>query len=183
MICLLWLAAWGLLMAGCQARGEPAFASGLVLEWPETIRQNDRSEIVLVIGGPDESGPLPDLYQTHNVVAAAHLELPRMEAAPGTVREALQPGRTVTFRWRIRASQAGTYPGTVWLHLELVPKNGGAVEEVLVMARKIEIRAVTVFGLPADVARWVGAAGIAISILLGYPFFVGWARRIKDPHR
>jgi hypothetical protein len=132
-------------------------------------------------GGPVEE--LPALFQSYNVVAVAHLELPGVEADLGTAREALQPGRTVTFRWKIRASQPGEYPGTVWLHLELVPKNGGAVEDVLVMARKIEIRAVTVFGMPADVARWVGLAGLGVSLGLGYPFLMGWARKIKDKRR
>jgi len=103
-----------------------------------------------------------------------------VEAYREDIREPLRPGEAITFRWSIRANEAGTYQGVVWLRLELVPKNGGQLEERLLLARTIEIKAVTVLGLPADMARFLGGAGLALSSVLGYPFIQNWiAERIK----
>src|SRR5512140_677863 len=68
----------------------------LVLEWPATIRESDSDLIVLTIS-MDEQGQLtpaaqkpgipggipveiPNIYDTHNIVAAARLDLAGMEA-------------------------------------------------------------------------------------------------------
>jgi hypothetical protein len=62
----------------------------------------------------------------------------------------------------------------VWLRLELVPKNGGQIEEMLLLARTIEIQAVTVLGLSGSLARILGGVGLILSTVLGYPFIQNW---------
>jgi len=175
----------------------------IILEWPQKIRESDNGLIVVTIavdeqgqltataqsrGGQVEPVPveIPNLYDTHNIVAVARLDLAGVGAYREELREPLRPGRDVTFRWSIRASEAGVYRGVVWLHLELVPKSGGPVDQQLIMARTIDIEAVTVFGLPGDLARVLGGLGLVGGTVLGYPFIQilidKWLkRRRKDP--
>jgi hypothetical protein len=159
----------------------------LVLEWPETVRDKDSDLLVLTIAmdergqvttpvSPAESPDsipfeIPNIYDTHNIFAIARLDLAGVEAYREDIRKPLRPGEPVTFRWSIRASAAGTYRGVVWLRLNLVPKAGGPVDEMLLLARPIEIHAVSVLGLPVDLARILGGVGLLLSMVLGYPFF------------
>lgn len=163
----------------------------LVLEWPQTMREKDSDLIMLsitmdeeAIATPtlpipdpnDEGTPveIPDLYETHNIYAVARLDIVGLEADRNDMREPMRPGRPVTFYWSVRASEAGRYRGVVWLHVELVPKDGGAVEEILLLARPIEINAVTVLGMPGDLARILGMLGVFASTAIGYPFIQKW---------
>lgn len=153
----------------------------LVLDWPETMRENDSDGITLAIDtgettlstGTPKAAP-GDIYATHNVLAVARLELAGLETRREDVREPLLPGRPTTFRWTVRAGGPGVYRGTIWLHLQLVPKNNGPVDELLILARPIEIRVVNVMGLPGNIARILGGVGIVISALLGYPLLRDW---------
>lgn len=159
----------------------------LILEWPTSIREKDSDLIVLTIA-MDENGrvtptvqgvgptggatpiDIPDIYATHTIIAISRLDLAGMEAYREDIREPLRPGQPVTFQWSVRANDPGVYRGVVWLRLELVPKNGGPVDEMLLLARPIDVRVVTVLGLPGDVARILGGVGLVASTLLGYPF-------------
>jgi hypothetical protein len=163
----------------------------LILEWPETIREKD-SGLVLLTLAMDEQGRLtatvqvpegstdqnpveiPNIYDTHNIVAVARLDLAGMEAYREEIRETLRPGQETTFRWSVRANEAGYYRGVVWLHLQLVPKSGGPIEEQLLLSRPIEIEAVTVLGMAGSTARILGIAGLIASTVLGYPFIQQW---------
>lgn len=163
----------------------------LVLEWPQTMREKDSDLIMLSITmdetalatptlpvpEPNDEGTpvaIPDLYETHNVFAVARLDMVGLEADRNDMREQLRPGQPVTFYWSVRASEAGRYRGVVWLHVELVPKDGGNTEEILLLARPIEINAVTVLGMPGDLARILGMLGVFASTVIGYPFIQKW---------
>lgn len=163
----------------------------LMLEWPQTMREKDSDLIMLsitmdesVLATPtlaipepnDEGTPvqIPDLYETHNVFAVARLDMVGLEADRNDMREPLRPGQPVTFYWSVRASEAGRYRGVVWLHVEMVPKDGGSIDEILLLARPIEINAVTVLGMPGDLARILGMLGVLASTVIGYPFIQKW---------
>lgn len=130
---------------------------------------------------------IPNIYDTHNIVAAARLDLAGMEAYRETIREPLRPGQSVSFSWSIRANEAGAYQGMVWLRLELVPKNGGRIDEMLLMARKVDINVVTILGMSGSLARILGGAGLVLSTVLGFPLIQArvteWLkhRRRKSP--
>lgn len=159
----------------------------VVLEWPQQMREQD-SDIILLSIEIDDAGQLtptvqgkpgtpieiPNLYETHNIFALARLDLAGMNALSGDIREPLRPGKPVAFRWSIRAEEPGMYRGVVWLHIEMIPKAGGQAEQQLILARPIEIQAVTVFGLPPILARWMGSLGLVASTALGYPFIQRW---------
>lgn len=159
----------------------------LILEWPRRMWEKDSGLILLTLD-VDESGritptiqtpdgstdgqtiEIPNLYDTHNIVAVARLDMAGLEAYRESLRETMRPGNDVVFRWSIRADEAGVYRGVVWLHLEFVPKGGGSVEQQTMLARPIEIQAVTILGLPGNLARILGLIGLLASTLLGFPF-------------
>ncbi|HET6821790.1 MAG TPA: hypothetical protein VFH34_04025, partial [Anaerolineales bacterium] len=107
----------------------------LTLEFPPQIRAGD-SDLVRLTLEVDDLGNLtptaeisgnvvegqvvevPNLYESHHVIAEARFDLAGMEVRPAElVSEPLAPGNSVTFRWSVRPQDAGLYRGTIWLYL------------------------------------------------------------------
>jgi hypothetical protein len=160
----------------------------LTLEFPPVIRAGDSDVIRLTlevdargnltptaaVAGNTTRGEvvsIPNVYDTHNVLAEARLDLAGMEVRPAqTVSEPLQPGQTATFFWSVRPTDVGTFRGTVWFFLRFVPKDGGQESRQTLSAQMIEIEASSFFGIAAGPARWLGMAGMFLSSVLGLPF-------------
>ncbi|MBN1146508.1 MAG: hypothetical protein JXA78_04580 [Anaerolineales bacterium] len=157
----------------------------LILEWPLKVRLGD-AELIRLSLVMDEAGKLtptayveggelrmepveiPNLYDTHNVVAEARLDLAGVEHRPsGEVSEALLPGRPVSFVWSVRPAEIGRYRGTVWLHLRFIPRGAGEQSSMALTAQLIEIEAVNFLGLGGSAARLVGGLGVVVGSLLG----------------
>jgi hypothetical protein len=114
---------------------------------------------------------IPYVYDLYQVVAESRLDLAGMQVSPQEeVSEPLAPGKKVTFYWSISASQAGTYRGTLWLYLNLIPKQGGASDRQTLMAKRLDIDATTFLGLSAGTARAAGLVGSFFSLVMGFPF-------------
>lgn len=160
----------------------------LTLEWPPRIRVGD-SDIVRLTLEIDDAGnivptaeieghevigeivSIPNLYETHQVIAEARMDLAGVQVIPAnTVSEPLLPGESVTFYWSVSPADSGEYRGTIWLYLRYIPKDGG--EEMLktVSAQFVEIRATTFLGVKTGPARVMGAIGSFIGAVLGFPF-------------
>ncbi len=159
----------------------------LSLEYPAIIRAGDAERVILTLE-VDEQGHLtptaqvggnvirgeiisiPNVYETHNLMAEARLDLAGMQVQPaGTVSETMLPGQKVVFFWSIRPEQVGNYKGTAWLYLRFIPKDGGPDLRQALSAQLIEIDAVTLLGLRGGPARWLGAFGTAVGAVLGFP--------------
>lgn len=163
----------------------------LTLEYPPLIRAGDSDQIRLTFATDSnqpqrETIPTANIYETHYVVAEARLDMVGAQISPpGLVSQSLQPGQTVTFTWSIRAEEPTTQRGTVWFYLRYAPIDGGPEQRQALSAQAIEIETVNFLGLKAQTARWLGAAGIAISFILGQPIFgnaIKWAwRRVRKP--
>ena len=161
----------------------------LTLEYPPRIRAGD-SDIVRLTLEVDQSGnitptavvegnittgetiEIPNLYETHHVIAEARFDVAGIQVSPpGLSSEVLEPGQTVRFFWSIRPEQTGTYRGTVWLYLRFVDKVSGKESQRPVSAQIVEIEAVNLLGIPANVVRVAGGAGSVIGGIIGFPFF------------
>ncbi len=171
----------------------------LTLEFPPIMRTGDSTRIRLqlelddrgnivptaVVAGNVVTGEvveIPNLYETHNVIAEARLNMAGMEVQPGgTISEPLLPGGSVTFYWSVRPEKSGNYEGAAWLHLRFMPKDGGEQNRIPVSVQFIEIEAKSFFGfLPGSAARGLGALGSVLGSVLGFPFiddFVKWLWR------
>jgi hypothetical protein len=157
----------------------------LSLEWPPRLRAGDADLVRLslkvdekgqitptalfedhvVIGEPVE---IPDVFETHNVMAEARLDIAGLDVAPGDlVSQSLRPGEDLTFTWSIRGEEVGKLRGTVWLYLRFLPLDGGQESGLALSAQIIEIEVVNLFGIGGAAARIMGLVGVAFSGLLG----------------
>jgi len=160
----------------------------LTLEWPPVIRAGDADTVRLTLE-MDENGSLtptaeiaghvtsgqtitiPNLYDTHNVVAEARLDLAGMQVVPSeTASQPLRPSQSVTFYWSVRPADVGKFRGVVWFYLRFVPLDGSPESERAISAQTIEIEAVSFMGLEAGPARLLGVAGAFLGSVLGIPF-------------
>ncbi len=161
----------------------------LTLEFPTRIRAGTISETVRLTLEVDDMGnvtptaerqgnivtgeviTIPDLYDTHNVLAEARLDLAGMTVQPsGTIYEPLKRGESVTFRWSIAPQTTGTYRGTIWLHLKFTNRSTGEEDRIPVSAQLIEIKTVDFFGFSVDFVRSSGVVGSVLGAIIGFPF-------------
>ena len=163
-------------------------ARRLTLEWPPVIRAGDADTVRLTlevdensnltptaeIEGHVTSGQIiviPNLYDTHNVVAEARFDLAGMQVVPSeTASQPLRPGQSVTFYWSVRPAEVGKFRGVVWFYLRFVPLDGSPESERAIAAKIIEFEVVSFMGLKAGPARLLGVAGAFLSSVLGIPF-------------
>ena len=161
----------------------------LTLEFPPQIRAGDSDLVRLTlevddlgnltptaqIGGNVIAGEvveIPNLYESHHVIAEARFDLAGMEVRPAElVSEPLAPGNSVTFRWSIRPPDVGVYRGTIWLYLRFVDKQTGEESQKTVSAQLVEIEAVNFLGLSGQFARTTGIIGSVVGTIIGFPFF------------
>jgi hypothetical protein len=161
----------------------------LTLEFPPEIRAGDSDVVRLTlevddlgnitptaeIGGNVVTGEvveIPNLYESHHVVAEARFDVAGMEVRPAElVSEPLAPGNSATFFWSIRPQEAGLYRGTVWLYLRFVDKQNGDESRKTVSAQIVEIEAVNMLGISGRVARATGSIGSIVGAIIGFPFF------------
>jgi len=114
---------------------------------------------------------IPNLYETHNVIAEARFDIAGMDVKPADViSEPLTPGQPVTYYWSIRPQEVGVYRGTIWLYLRFVDKSNGEESRKTVSAQLVEIEAVNLFGLPLGLVRGAGALGSFVGGIIGFPF-------------
>ena len=160
----------------------------LTLEYPPKIRTGDSDVIRLTlevdnlgnitptaeIQGNSVAGQIvqiPNLYETHNVIAEARLDLAGPEVRPSeAVSEPLVEGQSVTFYWSVRPVSAGTFRGTAWLFLNFIDKASGVESRKAISAQPVEIEATSFLGLDGNVARTAGGIGSAVGAVLGFPF-------------
>ena len=161
----------------------------LTLEFPPRIRAGD-SDIVRLTLEADDLGNLtptaetignvvtgqiievPNLYETHQVIAEARFDIAGMEVRPSElISVPISQGQSAVFYWSIRPQEVGHYRGTIWLYLRYVDKLTGEETRKTVSAQLVEIEAVNFLGLSANLARVTGMAGSVIGMVLSLPFF------------
>jgi len=168
---LLWLALW---LTGCNA---PLAQPGLTLAYPARLRAGEVGNLSLTLEVP--AGVLEQIFETHNVLAEARLELPGVQVKPNeTVSETLRPGQQAVFFWNILSEEAGSFEGQVWFYLRFVPKAGGPETRQALSVQRISLEVETLFGLKAATAGWLGALGLVLSAGLGAPLWQPGLKRM-----
>ncbi len=160
----------------------------LTLEFPPKIRAGD-SDVVRLTLEVDDKGNIvptaeiegnvikgqvievPNLYETHHVIAEARFDVAGMEVRPTElISEPLTQGTSATFYWSIRPTEVGKYRGTIWLYLRFVDKSTGEESRNTVSAQIVDIEAVNFLGLSANLARSTGVVGSVVGTIIGFPF-------------
>jgi hypothetical protein len=161
----------------------------LKLEFPPKIRAGD-SDIVRLTLEVDDKGDtvptaevegnvvqgevieIPNLYETHHVIAEARFDIAGLEVHPSElISEPISQGQTAVFYWSIRPTEVGVYRGTIWVYLRFVDKSSGEESQKTVSAQLVEIEAVNFMGLPVNLARSTGVVGSIVGTIIGFPFF------------
>ncbi len=161
---------------------------GLTLEYPPHIRTGD-SDVVRLTLEVDTLGnvtptaevqghavqgqtvQIPNLYQTHNVIAEARLDLAGVDVVPSDeTSEPLLPGEAVTFFWSVHPTSPGTYRGTAWLFLRFIDKMTKEETRKAIAAQTVQISSSNLFGLDGNLARAAGGVGSVVGAVLGFPF-------------
>lgn len=161
----------------------------LTLEFPAKIRVGDSDVIRLTLEVDDlgnitptaqfegnvvtgEVVEIPNLYETHNVIAEAKFDVAGLQISPpDLISQTLSQGQTVNFFWSVRPTDVGTYRGTIWFYLHFVDKVSGEEDRKTISAQIVEIEAVNILGLPANLVRTTGGIGSVIGAVIGFPFF------------
>lgn len=160
----------------------------LTLEYPPQIRSGD-SDIVRLTLEVDTLGnitptaetqgnvvtgqtvQIPNLYDTHNVIAQARLDLAGVDVRPSEeVSSPLLPGQSVTFYWSVHPLTSGTFRGTAWLFLVFVDKVTKEQSRIPLAAQTVQISTMDLLGLNGSLARTAGGVGSIIGAVLGFPF-------------
>ena len=161
----------------------------LTLEFPTEMKTGDSALVRLTLEMDDRGNiaptaeiegnvveglivEIPNLYETHVVVAEARLDIAGMQVQPpGTISEDLSPGKPVTFYWSIRPEDSGKYAGTAWLHLRAIPRDEGDEMRIPISVQFLEIEAKSFMGfVSGGTARGLGAFGSVLGSILGFPF-------------
>jgi hypothetical protein len=160
----------------------------LTLEFPPRIRIGDSDEVRLMlevddlgnltptaeVGGHVVTGEvieIPNLYESHHVIAEARFDIAGMDVRPADLSsEPLSQGNAALFKWSIRPPEVGVYRGTIWLYLRFVDKSSGEESRKTVSAQSVEIEATNFLGLSGNFARMTGIAGSILGTILGFPF-------------
>ena len=161
----------------------------LTLEFPAKIRAGDSDVVRLTLEVDDlgnitptakfegdvvtgELVEIPNLYETHNVIAEAKFDIAGLQISPpDLISQTLSRGQSVSFFWSVRPTEVGVYRGTVWFYLRFVDKVSGEESRKAVSAQIVEIEAVNLLGLPANIVRTAGGIGSVVGAIIGFPFF------------
>lgn len=161
----------------------------ITLEFPPQMRAGDSDIVRLTLEVDDlgnvtptaevggnvvigETVEIPNLYETHNVIAEARFDIAGMQVSPpGLASQPLAQGQSVSFYWSIRPDGVGVYRGTVWLYLRFVERSSGEESQKAISAQPVEIEAVNFLGLSGDLARSFGVIGSIAGTVIGFPFF------------
>ena len=160
----------------------------LTLEFPPQIRAGDSDVIRLTLDVDDlgnivptaqidgnvvtgEVIEIPNLYLTHHVIAEAEFDIAGVQISPSEiVSQTLSQGQSVTFYWSVRPQETGVYRGTIWFYLRFVDKVSGEESQKTVSAQIVEIEAVNLLGLPANIVKMFGGIGSVVGAVIGFPF-------------
>ena len=161
----------------------------LTLEFPPQIRVGDSDRVRLTLEVDDlgniiptaevegnvvtgEVILIPNLYETHHVIAEARFDIAGVQVSPSEVfSQTLSQGQSVTFYWSVRPQEVGVYRGTIWFYLRFVDNVSGEESQKTVSAQLVEIEAVSLLGIPTGLVRAFGGIGSVVGAIVGFPFF------------
>ncbi|MHB8135813.1 MAG: hypothetical protein ACYDH1_16505 [Anaerolineaceae bacterium] len=150
------------------------------IRWPESVRTGEKDAIQIIVSLARDFRPLIDQSKTStlkgidlpidqfNINLEARVDLAGMRIEPkGLLSKNIQPGQEVKFNWDISSNRAGEYDGTLWLYMNLVPKDHSSekMKEVL-LAKPIRITITNILGFPVIFIRVFAFTLLLVSTIL-----------------
>lgn len=129
---------------------------------------------------PSIAGTPRDATLSYHPVLVAGLSSSVVAVQPdGEEGQSLIADKPVRFTWSLVGSEPGAGDVTLLVRLRFYPNAGGQPVEGVVLARTVEVTAVSVLGMSVAVARIVAAGGLAAGVGLLLAFgrqAVAWLR-------
>lgn len=147
--------------------------------WREKIRIGDQETIILEVNPADnylslsEGGDIDnnntkyDIYDDFNVVLESRLDLPGINISPvGLIENPYLRGQIIKNEWKVKSNLTGRTRGTLWLYIDLVPKNDGATQRMMVLALPLTIHSVGFWHLSTPIIRAILLTVLVLMLLL-----------------
>lgn len=156
------------------AQMPPSLVNGaFILRWPSWIRVGDDGKINLSLEETGGQSSCPAADNSSNVSLASRLELPGVFSSPGSeLYQPIIPCRPVFQAWTTFPAQAGSFSGTVWLHLAVIWLHADYDPQLPVAAIPLDIDVISLAGLPGAQARLVGVLAILVGLALNIDLIV-----------
>lgn len=109
-----------------------------------------------------------DLIDQYNINFESQLELPGILQDPsGKVGQKFVKNKPLNFDWKLFPINRGTYQGTLWLYVNLIPENpSGKPIKKTILAKPIQIEVSTIFGLSSYSIKIFGIVILVLSLIL-----------------
>ena len=146
--------------------------------WPEKIRTGASDTIQILVELDQDflsidNPALTNDFQENITMDAYYVNLEaRVELAgididpPGMMSKNILPGQKINFTWVIVGNFAGDYKGTIWLYLNLIPKqiSEKSIKETLI-AKPIKISVRNILGLNLNTLRIIAYIMLFVSTI------------------
>ena len=156
----------------------------VTLEWPNRMRIGETELITLSFEPADGNGTASaapdenDIYGRYNLMAEGRFEVAGVDVEPANpIRVSMPDGQAVKFKWQISTHQAGSYDGTLWLSLRMLPLDGSQAKQVPILIKQMKIRATSLFGLNVGTVYLLGGLGVVLAGITAYGDFIGLLRK------
>ena len=149
------------------------------LTWPAWVRVGDPGVIRLVLESGDET---TDASGKTGRLVQSRLEASGLKVVPtGEILEPLLPGRQAVFYWSVVPEQNGDHEALVWISILSQTERGEREQSAgqLLTAQKVPIRAMELFGLNGQLARWLGGIGLVFGFALCLDGFILSRKRTR----
>lgn len=159
----------------------------VVVETPERLRSGEIQQVSLtaeLVEGetqPKNADLAPQSLPDSTLAIISRLDIPGMEVSPaGEFSQAMEPGRPAQFTWSLRARQAGSYSGTLWLYQAgLSGESQASAGRRLLLAQPVLFTATSLFGLGSTATQVMGIVGSVVGLaLLADLLLAAWRRWI-----
>jgi hypothetical protein len=170
----------------------PALAElSVVVETPEQLRSGEIQQVSLTaeLGEgemrPKNADQAPQSFPDATLAINSRLDIPGMDVSPaGEFSQAMEPGRPAQFTWSLRARQAGSYSGTLWLYQAgLSDESQASGGRRLLLAQPVLFTAISLFGLGSTAAQVIGIVGSVVGLALLADLLLAAGRRWIMPKR
>ena len=146
--------------------------------WPEKIRTGEPDTIQILVEldqdflSNDNLAVMQDFpdnisMNAYYVNLEARVEMTGIDIdPPGVMSKNILPGQKINFTWMIDGKSAGEYKGTIWLYLNLIPKQSSekSIKETLI-AKPIKISVRNFLGLKINFVRVIACILLTVSTI------------------
>jgi len=147
--------------------------------WPKRIRTGESETIQILLKLDQDfitNNNLSELNDFQEIISLdayyvnleARVELAGIDVKPsGVISKNILPGQKINFNWVILGKFAGDFRGTIWLYMNLIPKESSekTLKEII-LAKPINIKVINFLGLNTIFVRVLMSVLLIASIIV-----------------